>query len=480
MIRRQTLYLALVLSGLTAVVSAATIRIPGDGATIQDGIDLAVSGDTVLVAPGRYTENLNFRGKGILLTSRFLTSEDPADIAATIIDGSAPTHPDTASCVLFINGEDSSAILQGFTLTGGTGTRWPDIHIGGYYREGGGILIELASPTIRFNRITGNVAIDRSGVTSAGGGGIRRGDGNPRITNNVIIENEGRYGGGIVLNYSGGVIRNNVIARNTGGQDFGGAGIWAYENGPAEKIITNNTIAVNQSLGSGIYGGKGGGMLVWATTVVGLNNIVWGNTQTTGSPIHRIQASVQFRFSDVEGGFGGDGNLDIDPVFATSSFLLSPGSPCIDSGDSSATQQDQEDPAQPGQALWPSQGTVRNDMGAYGGPFAAPLPDFATTDVETGSPLPDRFTMGLNYPNPFNPNTTIAFSLPEKSRATLTIYNILGHSVARLVDDVMSPGAYTVQWDGRNHDGLAAASGVYFYRLSAGPFTATRRMVLLR
>jgi hypothetical protein len=80
----------------------------------------------VLVAPGRYVENIRFGGKGIMVASEYLLTHDPAIIARTIIDGSRPRHPDSASVVLMIDQEDTSAVLSGFTLTGGTGTVWTD------------------------------------------------------------------------------------------------------------------------------------------------------------------------------------------------------------------------------------------------------------------------------------------------------------------------------------------------------------------
>src|SRR3972149_528760 len=141
-------------------------------------------------------------------------------------------YSDTASCVLIINGEDSTAILQGFTITGGQGTAWKDEHSGGTYREGGGVLAALSSPIIRNNLIVNNEAIKVTGLTSGGGGGIRCGDGSPRILSNVIMANKGMYGGGIVLNYcDGALIKNNIIYLNkvdkfVTAPSYGGGGIW--------------------------------------------------------------------------------------------------------------------------------------------------------------------------------------------------------------------------------------------------------------
>ncbi len=80
-----------------------------------------------------------------------------------------------------------------------------------------------------------------------------------------------------------------------------------------------------------------------------------------------------------------------------------------------------------------------------------------------------------NFPNPFNPSTSISFSIPTRTHVTLTIYNVLGHEVARLVDEEKTAGNYSVEWHPAD-----ASSGVYFYRLNAGKYVETKKMVLLR
>jgi hypothetical protein len=88
--------------------------------------------------------------------------------------------------------------------------------------------------------------------------------------------------------------------------------------------------------------------------------------------------------------------------------------------------------------------------------------------------------LAQNYPNPFNPSTTIAYSVATKTRVRLEIFDVRGRLVKSLVDERKSPNNYQVIWDGRNGDGESVASGVYFYRLVAGDFRATKNLVLLR
>ena len=94
-------------------------------------------------------------------------------------------------------------------------------------------------------------------------------------------------------------------------------------------------------------------------------------------------------------------------------------------------------------------------------------------EVESG---PLRYMLVPNYPNPFNPSTVIAYQIPERQRVTVAVFNILGQRVASLVDEVENAGTYRVTWT----PGGTAASGVYFCRMSAGAFVATRKMVLVR
>ena len=88
--------------------------------------------------------------------------------------------------------------------------------------------------------------------------------------------------------------------------------------------------------------------------------------------------------------------------------------------------------------------------------------------------------LAQNYPNPFNPSTTIAFSIARDTDVELTIYDVRGALVRTLLDRHSQRGIHRVQWDGRNESGEAVASGVYFYRLNAGSFTSTKKMVMLK
>jgi hypothetical protein len=98
------------------------------------------------------------------------------------------------------------------------------------------------------------------------------------------------------------------------------------------------------------------------------------------------------------------------------------------------------------------------------------------TSVErVSTDVPTRFSLDQNYPNPFNPSTNISFGVPSKQFVTLKVFDALGREVSNLVSEELSAGTYSRQWNA-----AALPSGVYFYRLQAGQYTETKKMILLR
>lgn len=108
--------------------------------------------------------------------------------------------------------------------------------------------------------------------------------------------------------------------------------------------------------------------------------------------------------------------------------------------------------------------------------FQGTLPTITLTSVERASgTIPTEYSLSQNYPNPFNPTTTIEFSITDARRVTLTVFDLVGREVGTLIDGSMAPGTYRVTFDASR-----LASGVYLYRLTAGQFTTTKRMTLVR
>lgn len=217
----------------------SVLNVPEDFITIQQAIEFAEEGETVLVAPGTYYETVDFMGKGITLKS-----EDGAE--STVINALLQ-----GSCVSFTSSESADSMLDGFTVTKGTGTAV--VHGGMEYFGGGVFISDFASPCIINNIITDNTALD-------GGAGIYCEESMALIESNLICGNETEfgYGGGIHCTGSSALIEKNIIAGNDG---IWGAGIFCTDSYDQVSfpLIRNNEIHENglnsspPSRGAGIY-----------------------------------------------------------------------------------------------------------------------------------------------------------------------------------------------------------------------------------
>jgi hypothetical protein len=115
----------------------------------------------------------------------------------------------------------------------------------------------------------------------------------------------------------------------------------------------------------------------------------------------------------------------------------------------------------------------------FSGYISSPAPK--PVDVQEEENLrPHSFELFQNYPNPFNPTTSIKFSLLKSGHVILDIYNILGRRVLTLVNEELPAGYKLVTWDGKDNSGNEVASGVYFYKLKAGDFSETKKMILMK
>ena len=272
-----------------SIASAEIIHVPGDQLSIQDGINAAVNGDTVLVASGTYFENIDFLGKAIIVKS-----EGGPNV--TIIDGSQPSIPNEGSVVFFWNDEGAESVLDGFTLVNGTGYS-PT----GWFQDGGGIYCSDASPTITNNIITTNLVSGEGGgisITGASspmisyntingnssdsfGGGIYiycyEYDISPTITNNYIYGNMASSGSGICSLGSTTMISDNIIAGNSGLGFMNSYGAGIFADGDS-LMITDNLIVGNS-------GAWGGGLTIgWfpGEEQILVNNVIVNNSASYG------------------------------------------------------------------------------------------------------------------------------------------------------------------------------------------------------
>ncbi|MBK7141455.1 MAG: T9SS type A sorting domain-containing protein [bacterium] len=115
-----------------------------------------------------------------------------------------------------------------------------------------------------------------------------------------------------------------------------------------------------------------------------------------------------------------------------------------------------------------------------GGASSEFLDQLTDVDPSDGYPLPKWYAIEQNYPNPFNPQTEIRFSVPSRSDVRLTVYNVAGQLVRELMNEEVPAGTFVASWNGTNEQNQPVGSGVYFYRLEAGAFSSTKKMVLLK
>ena len=244
-------------------------------------------------------------------------------------------------------------------------------------------------------------------------------------------------------------ITNSTVANN------GGSGVLAEtpSRGNADAQITNTIVAFNGGYGcaNGARGVIGGSGIVY--------NCLWGNGPGNFSGISGLDSvlccvnansdSCDIRF-----------NIYYDPLFTdtlASDFRLDSVSKCIDAGTEIVIGRIVRDP----------DGTLP-DIGAF---YYQHMP----VAVSENGQAPNGYFLSQNYPNPFNPETRIKFQIPNTNDVVLKVYDILGREVATLVNERKPPGTYEAEFDG---SGLA--SGVYLYRLKAGSFVETKKLILLR
>ena len=284
--------------GYATSENSQIIHVPGDYPTIQAGIDAASSGNTVLVDEGTYYENINFKGKAITVASLFWDDGDTNHINNTIIDGSQPLDPDSASTVMFISGEDTTSIITGFTITQGEGT-WSGMF---QTKAGGGILCINAGAKIINSKIIDNELIHDDWALGGGiGCMVSNGDFNIIIGNNTIsdntisVTNTMAGGGGIFVGAVTpaasitAIITNNKLENNSCVSENNRADGGAMKTELAtmasgtfritENIILNNFIRGSSTRGGGLFGLGNGGYVA--------NNIFKGN--------YIVSSSGQFR-----------------------------------------------------------------------------------------------------------------------------------------------------------------------------------------
>ncbi len=440
-------------------VLAVDRNVPADFPTIQAAITVALPGDTVILAPGTYTgdgnRDIDLGGKA--LTLRSSDPNDPAVVSSTIIDCQAGVS-DPHRALVFTHGETASTVIDGLTLTHGwadyggavycTNSSSPTIrnctitnNSANYY--GGGIYCTSnSSPRIQNCRIQNNATVPLApGQGGLDGGGIYcTGGSSPAISNCTISANSGKSGGGLYCNASHPTISFCVFTANTGSGSGGGIGCWTSSPTITNCLFTDN--AANYTGGSiscdnysnptirgctfsrnsaTLYGG--GGIACNGSSNPSIkNSILWDNLP---AEIKLLSGSPQVTYCDVKGGWSGQGNMDLDPLFAdpnNGDFHLKSTagrwdpnanggaggwvvddvtSPCLDSGDPNSDSSGEPNGLVP-----------IVDMGYYSNtPYASSSPGrvLLTTQVTGGngtiSPPTRQYNLGSIIPLTATPNT---------------------------------------------------------------------------
>jgi subtilisin family serine protease len=377
----------------------------------------------------------------------YIRQSPPAD-GNLLISGGTYANNSTPGSGGAIYAIDSNLEIEDVVVTGNTSTK-----------EGAGIavrngLIELRRSTLENNTISASQNLVQ-------GGGLYTDLTTVTVDSVQARGNSATFAGGAlaVSNPVSFSLLNSTLTENSAG--FFGAGLYVG-TGTTGMLVHGNTVANN---GGGSVGGNGmyinGGDLDFQRNVVAFNHD--GSTAPNG--INLIAATATFScnlaYGNVNGNYGGttdptgtDGNLEADPLFCD----MAGGNYTLDVSSPAATTPCGPMGAQPSDC--DNVGTGIGD-------------DTPTTSIP-------RFALEQNRPNPFNPTTRIAFSIPVPGQVQLRVYDVRGRLVRTLVDRQYEAGEWSVSWDGRDDHGRTVASGTYLYELRADDQRKVRKMGLLK
>ena len=396
----------------------------------------------------------------------------------------------------------SSPILTSCTLTSNSATNY-----------GGAMYNESNSPSITNCTFTSNSA-------GTGGGGLANGYSSLTLTNCTLTSNSAANGGGLYNDWSSPTLNNCIIWENE-----------AAGNGDEFSINGGGTTTLNYSC----YANATGDVYISAGALNDTNNDITSDPQFVGSSTYPYSIlgispcadagndSYNTQDYDIRGvGYarklnktsGGIGTIDMGayeyklnddllPVELTS-FTASANGTVVTLNWKTAAEINNygfeiERRTVNGEQLtvnsWQKIGFVKgtgtsntpktysySDATGFTGSYVYRLKQIDqdgsfkySQSVEVSISAPEQFALAQNYPNPFNPTTNISFTLPSKGFVSLKVFDMLGREVATIVSEEMSAGSYSKQWNAAN-----ISSGIYFYRLQAGSFTETKKLVLLR
>ncbi len=302
-------------------------------------------------------------------------------------------------------------------------------------------------------------------IQTEGGGAIYVKNSNPILHKLKLIGNKAVSAGAILFDNSAPVVTNILAVKNTA-QNLAGA--IHVINSSSPKFV-NATISDNTAAAGGAF------YLNPNTSTEIINSIMYGDTKPE---IYLDGGMANVTYTLVDSGstesWYGVGCLDENPQFKMTigNYYYLSSTACSDGVNSHAIDAGHPDSLDAVLDCEQGLGTSRADMGYYGGRYS----DFIT-DVKDNitNIIPTKYSLLQNYPNPFNPSTTIQFALPKTGLVSLKVYNILGEEVATLINREMNAGFQSIVFDASR-----LSSGIYFYKIKAGNFTAVKKMILMK
>lgn len=375
---------------------------------------------TIHLASGVYSASSNGETLPIQARSYISLVGDPE--GGTVLDGENMTQVIVGEDVIKVNVSD-------LTIQGGVGD------------NGGGVII-INSDSVSFTKVT----IQDNSV-KYDGAGIHATYSSVTVEDAIFRHNTARYGAGIATFDS-----EVNVSRSLFHDDSSSLGAALFLNA-SSSFLDQLTIADNKVVG------LGGAITLRESGKTTLkNSICWNNGDR--SLFLYTNTALSVLHSDIQGGISAvvgdsiyflDGNIDLDPLFCHPKgevYSLAENSPCIAAGENGV------------------------NMGA--------LDIGCTVSIDEQAMLPMEHTLYQNFPNPFNPVTTIRYGLKENTQVSLTIYDITGKTVIELEERDQVAGWYNFSWSGIDQRGRQMSTGVYFCRLQAGSYSKTIKMVFLK
>ena len=437
---------------LASGLHSDTIHIPSEYSTIQAGLNAAQAGDTVLVAPETYIENLMWPAvQGIKLLSE-------SGASSTTIDGGL------VSPVVWIDcGTDTTTVIEGFTIQNGS--------YGGITTEGAGILLLNSGGKIR-NNVVQNCAGTGIGFNSTSGDDILIIECNV-IQFNATYTKDIAKGGGIRITNGSVVISGNTITSNIAHALPGtGGGIWIGVEYPGENMITivDNIITDNEAGGGGgITISYGSNVVVFSGNQISENEATWFGHWGGGIAISSVD-SLTIEYCEIQNNIGdGIRCMDCGPLVEihqcnivdnTEFGVYSDSLSMID-----ATYCWWGDPSGPG-GFGPGIGDEVSEYILYD-PW---LTEMGIENTDPCSPLELSV-----FPNPFSSNAVISFELPSSGQIIVQVFDLSGRMVKQVFSNMLEAGDQTIELDGSEW-----SSGIYLIRLNTGNNTVSQRCILVR